>query len=153
MRHGIVESEDFTLHSSCVGAQESAGDCLCGPEVRSRLTVRSSWESVFRITKEASRLLTALTFFYIVEPDFLQQSPDLNHLNCKIGKCQDGISDTLDMNDFEPVIHTPSIEQKGKSRRHLRENPVQAKEIKTSKSSPALYLQCLFITVFALPLA
>lgn len=39
------------------------GGCLCGPEVRSRLTVRSSWESVFRITKEASRLLTALTFF------------------------------------------------------------------------------------------
>lgn len=38
------------------------GGCLCGPEVRSRLTVRSSWESVFRITK-APRLLTALTFF------------------------------------------------------------------------------------------
>lgn len=81
-----------------------------------------------------------------MEPDFLQDSTDLNHLNCKIGKCQDGISDTLDMNGFEPVIHTPSIEQKTLE----RENPVQAKEIKTSKSNPTLYLHSVFPSPFLL---
>lgn len=89
--------------------------------------------------------MTALTFFYIVELDFLQDSTDLNHLNCKIGKCQDSISDTLDMNDFEPVIHTPSIAQKGKSRRRLRER-ILSKQ-RRSKLGKAILL-CTYTVSF-----
>lgn len=80
-----------------------------------------------------------------MEPDFLQDSTDLNHLNCKIGKCQDGISDTLDMTDFEPMIRTPSIEQKGKSRRRLRER-ILSKQ-RRSKLGKAILL-CTYTVPF-----
>lgn len=86
-----------------------------------------------------------------MEPDFLQDCTDLNHLDCNIGKCQAGSSDTLDMNDFEPMIHTPSTEEKEKIQKTLEsDNPVQAKEIKTLKSNPTFYLHCVFSLLFLL---
>lgn len=78
--------------------------CLCGPKVRSRMTPRSSWESMH--VQLTTRLLTALNFSYIVEPAFLQDYTDLNHWNCNTEKCQAGTSETPDMNDFETMIDT-----------------------------------------------
>lgn len=77
------------------------------------MTLGSSWENTpVELTKEASRLLTALNFFYIVEPDFLQDCTDFNHWNCNTGKCWAGTSDTPDMNDFETMTHSPKTEEK-----------------------------------------